>query len=110
MRPSEKPRFVTALQALFAMWQQELTDALSLGYWMGLKDLELSEVEAAIWRAVKECGFLPKVKDIREKAGRGPGTPPYYKRWEDPVRRLSPGPKTVGELLPEAMKWPGKGE
>lgn len=78
---------VGLVQALAAVFRVDPTEALLTGYWLGLSDLPLPVVSAGVQRALRECQFMPSVAELRKLAGHGKReiTPPYLKRWRDPL-------------------------
>jgi hypothetical protein len=69
MLESDRAAFVVAIEALAATLRQETSQALFTGYWLGLKDLPLANVQAAVARALRQCKFMPSVSELRELAG-----------------------------------------
>lgn len=69
MTPDEKPAFVQIVAAVAATFRQEASEALLLGYWLGLEDLPLAKLKRGAVRAMRECRFLPSVAELRGLAG-----------------------------------------
>lgn len=57
------------VMALAATFRVEPSGPLKLGYWLGLRDLELSKIQAAVARAMISCRFMPTPREIRDLAG-----------------------------------------
>ncbi len=69
MGPTERAAFSELIEALAATFQREVSEAMLLGYWLGLHDLALSAVQDAVGRAVHERKFMPVPAELRELAG-----------------------------------------
>jgi hypothetical protein len=69
MVEADKKEFAIAVGALFASFGQDSTQALMQGYWLGLNDLELHQVQIAVASALKRCKFLPRPAELRELLG-----------------------------------------
>jgi hypothetical protein len=69
MTEHDREHFALLMDSLAAAYGAEATTGLKLGYWMGLKDLPLADVEASIGRALNERKFMPKPVELRELAG-----------------------------------------
>ncbi|KKN29886.1 hypothetical protein LCGC14_0839640 [marine sediment metagenome] len=69
MHENEEPDFTEVIAALAATFRQEATQAVYLGYWMGLRDLALEDVKRAAIRAMRTSKFMPAVAELRELAG-----------------------------------------
>lgn len=69
MKKSDLEEFAWLVEALAAAFGREADEALVTGYWLGLKDLELADVEAAITRAMRECEHMPRPVELRRGAG-----------------------------------------
>ena len=52
-----------------ATFNRQMDAASMTGYWIGLQDLELYAVQRACQRAIRECEYMPTVKNIRDFAG-----------------------------------------
>ena len=79
MRSSDDDaKFGTVMRALAAVFRQEVTPAMLEGYWMGVGDLTVDELERGARRAIRECRFMPVPAEIRELAGRGKDRRPYH--------------------------------
>lgn len=61
-----RKEFQTCVEAMFVSLGGEFTDAALLGYWIALNDCELSQVQAACYRAMRESKFVPKPAELRE--------------------------------------------
>lgn len=69
MEKHDAEKFGELITALAAAFGREADDAMQLGYWLGLKDLELADVEAAVVRAIGECEYMPKPVELRRGSG-----------------------------------------
>ena len=69
VKSADRERFTELLAALASSFGREADVALAQGYWIGLADLELHEVETACARALRESEFFPKPVELRRMAG-----------------------------------------
>lgn len=69
MNEKDKERFSVLVHALSATCNRECDEALLMGYWIGLSDLEWSAFETACKRAIRECKFMPSPAELRQMAG-----------------------------------------
>ncbi|MGV3485386.1 MAG: hypothetical protein ACO1RT_13290, partial [Planctomycetaceae bacterium] len=83
MDDSDKPKFSTAITAMLVTFGQEATAARLLGYWMGLKDLTLSQVEDATARAMATSPRLPVPADLRTLMAGGSTNDRAIAAWMD---------------------------
>lgn len=67
MDDRQKQPFADCIKALFKTFGVEADKPTLLGYWMGLKDMELEHVQAAVMICIRECVHLPKPIEIRQK-------------------------------------------
>lgn len=67
MDDTQKQPFADCIKALFKTFGVEADRATLLGYWMGLQDMELEHVQAAVMLCIRECSHLPRPVEIREK-------------------------------------------
>ena len=84
-----KRQFATAISALLETMGQEATEARLNGYWLGLGDLELSQVEAAVAVAIRTNKRLASPAEIRELATVGNIEARSISAWGD-VQRAFP--------------------
>ena len=82
MHQNEEPAFTQVIAALAATFRQEATQAVYLGYWMGLRDLTLEDVKRAAVRAMRTSKFMPAVAELRELAGEMLPDHRAVKAWE----------------------------
>jgi hypothetical protein len=68
MLANERTRFTLLIQAMASTFRAEVTPALLEGYWIGLDDLKLDDVRAAVRSGMRDCEFLPTVAKLRELA------------------------------------------
>ena len=71
MGPKDRKGFRELIEALAAAFNAEVSEALFTGYWMGLQDLQLSDLRRAGADAIRDCQFMPKPAELRELAGAG---------------------------------------
>jgi len=72
MKEQDSERFTRSISALAASKGKEPSEAMLLGFWIGLEDLEISAVERAVSRALRESRFFPTPAELRELAGHVP--------------------------------------
>jgi hypothetical protein len=71
MENQDRKAFADCIQALAAAFRTETSPALFESYWMGLDDLPLNAVLAAVKQAARKCRFMPVPAELRELAGAG---------------------------------------
>lgn len=69
MTNEDREQFSLLIEAMASAFSADASAGLVLGYWMGLKDLDLPAIEHAIDRALRECKFMPKPVELRALAG-----------------------------------------
>jgi len=69
MNASDLPSFEVCVRALFAAFGQECTEASLNGYWLGLSDLEIEQVQKAVAIAIRSTKFVAKPFELRELMG-----------------------------------------
>jgi hypothetical protein len=62
-------RFAPMLAQLAAVFRVEVSEPLTMGYWAGLRDLELEDIERAMERALATRKHMPRPSELRELAG-----------------------------------------
>lgn len=68
MRPNDEREFAKTVTALAATFRQESSAALIQGYWMGLSDLTLADIQSAAAKAIQTSKFMPTPRELRELA------------------------------------------
>jgi hypothetical protein len=86
---SDAERCVGILTALVATFGKEIDEAMLLGYKLGLSDMPPKELEKAVSRAIRECKFLPTVRELRELAGEMPVESRAVIAWGEVRRAIS---------------------
>lgn len=84
--PEDRAAFGEAIGALTAAFQKEPTKPLLLGYWLGLRDLDLSTVQKAVALGIRDSKFMPPPAALREFAGDEPVGVRCVRAW-DAVKR-----------------------
>jgi hypothetical protein len=69
MTNEDRPEFAEVITALFVTFNREADKPALAAYWMALDDLELSDVQQAVRRAMRECKFCPTAAELRELGG-----------------------------------------
>lgn len=64
-----RERFFCCIGAVLCAFDREATDATLQGYWWGLDDLSIEDVERSCRRALGECRRMPVPAELRELAG-----------------------------------------
>jgi hypothetical protein len=89
MDDSDKSRFGTAIGAMLVTFGQEASTPRLLGYWMGLRDLPLAQVEAAVAKAMATAHKLPVPAELRDMAAGGDSQSRAIAAWSDVQRAVS---------------------
>ena len=93
MTKDHKAEFATTIGALCEAFNQECTRGKLLAFWMGLRDLEIGEVQEGVYRAIRECeSFLPTPATIRKLAGVEAPEEAAIRAWMDVLRAVPLGP------------------
>lgn len=68
-KPTE--RFCQVIQLLAAGLapSRAVDEPMFLAYWIGLRDLDQSDIETAAARAIRECEHMPRPSELRRMAG-----------------------------------------
>lgn len=69
MKNSDRRKFATLIEALAAAFRVEPTEALFEGYWLGLRSLDIEDVEAAVVRAIESGRHMPRPAELRASSG-----------------------------------------
>lgn len=69
MNKSDRQRFVALMSALSASFSREADEPLLEGYWMGLSDIGIDDVERAVQKSIRSCKHFPRPAELRELAG-----------------------------------------
>ena len=91
MLESEKARFGIIIGAVFESFGQESTPPRLMGYWLGLKDLELAAFENAAGRALREMTRLPAPAELRKLAGEMTSADRALAAWNDVLNAVPVG-------------------
>lgn len=83
MDDSDKERFATAIGAMLVTFGQEASTPRLLGYWLGLKDLTLEQVEAAVGKAMQTSTHVPVPAELRSLASGGNASERAVAAWSD---------------------------
>jgi hypothetical protein len=83
MNDSDRKRFAQTITALTITFGLELNDARLLGYWMGLKDLTIDQVENAIGKAIQTSTRMPVPAELRSYAMGGTANERAMSAWND---------------------------
>lgn len=67
MTPQE--HFAKLIQQLAEAWRRDITTMTISAYYIGLKDVPIDDLEAAIVTAIKMCKFMPSVSELRSMTG-----------------------------------------
>jgi hypothetical protein len=89
MDDSDKPKFSVAITAMLVTFGREATAPQITGYWLGLRDLPLLAVEAAVAKALQTATRLPVPAELRELASGGSSSDRAIAAWSDVQRACS---------------------
>ena len=69
MDERDRGSFESLVLALAATFRVEATASLKVGYWLGLRDLSLSQLQTAVGKAMATCRYMPTPRELRDLAG-----------------------------------------
>jgi len=93
MDKNDVPRFQICIRAMFASFRSECIDATLHGYWIGLSDLTIEQVESAVAHSIRVAKFLPRPAELREYLGvNASEEDTAIDAWSDVLRALRLGP------------------
>lgn len=69
MDQSDLGRYQVCIRAMFASFSSECTEATLQGYWLGLSDLSIEQVETAVAYSIRASRFVPRPAELREYLG-----------------------------------------
>jgi hypothetical protein len=99
MTESEKPKFFRVMLALAETWKEPMSDLRLEGYWMGLCDLTIADLEAAALKAIRGCTYFPRPAELREMVHGNPerNVELAWMTWKNAARRFGGGASIVIE-------------
>jgi hypothetical protein len=114
MEPEDKPEFAVAIGAMCAAFGTDASKALILGYWMGLSDLSITDIQQAVARSMRESQHLPKPVELRRLAGEKTPEAAAMAAWGDVQRAIPLGPykhvdfsdKLINATIRNLGGWP----
>jgi hypothetical protein len=90
---SQQQILIQSLKALFGAFAAEPTDDVLRGYVLGVGDLEPEKLQAAVFKAIRECEHLPRPVELRKFAGEHSTEDGLaIAAWGDVQRAVSLGP------------------
>lgn len=69
MEKHDAEEFADLISALAAAFGREADQAMQMGYWLGLQDLDLADVRTAIARSIQRDKHMPRPSELREGSG-----------------------------------------
>lgn len=69
MIQEDRHKFVSLIEILAESFGREPSEAMVTGFWIGLQDMPLSDVNAGVRSALKSCETMPRPAHIRRLAG-----------------------------------------
>ncbi|MCR9294841.1 MAG: hypothetical protein NXI32_19140 [bacterium] len=66
MDDQQKPEFVNCIGGMYECYGREASRMTFCGYWMALRDLDLTQVQNAIMEALRSCTTVPTAAELRE--------------------------------------------
>ena len=91
MDDSEKVPFGLTIGAMLEAFGQESTKPRLLGYWLGLRDLSLSQVQEGVAEAIRSSTRLPLPADLRTLATGGDSESHAIVAWADVLKAMPHG-------------------
>lgn len=115
MDDSHRAAFSVSIGAMLETFGQQSTTPLLLGYWIGLNDLTIEQVQLGVSNAIRSCRFVPKPIEIRDLAVGATDLESLAMRaWDDALSAISKGPyrhidfedKTINAVVRSLGGWP----
>jgi Domain of unknown function (DUF6475) len=114
MDDNAKPQFIIAIGAMFETFGVQSTQPILYGYWLGLNDLSLEQVQLAVASAIRTCNHVPKPAELRELAGCNNSETMSLSAWDDVLNAVSYGPyrhvdfedKAINAVVRSMGGWP----
>ena len=115
MIDSDKRHFADMIGGLAETFGRKLSKAGLLAYWIGLKDLDVSEVDQACGAALQACKFMPTVAELRELCGQDSVESRAIKAWSSvssaagdvgSYRAISFQDATINAVVRNMGGWP----
>lgn len=99
MTEADKPRFFRTIIALAETWKEPMSDLRLEGYWMGLSDLKIADIETAAAKAIRGSTYFPRPAELRSIIfGNDAHTAEIaWMAWKNAARRLGAGASVVVE-------------
>ena len=73
MKPEKANKFANAFGTLASYFEKEISQQLTNLYWENLKQYPIEDIESAFSKAIATLRFFPKIIEIHELMGCGPG-------------------------------------
>lgn len=67
MDKADAPRFAGLMALLAVTFQVELSGPMIAAYEIALADLPIDEIEAGVHACLRQCRFMPRPADIRQR-------------------------------------------
>jgi len=114
MEPNDKSEFAIAIGAMCAAFGTDASKPLILGYWLGLSDLSLIDIQQAVARSMRECTHMPRPVELRRLAGEKTPEAASMAAWGDVLRAIPLGPykhvdfsdKLINATIRNLGGWP----
>lgn len=91
MTDGDKQRFSVAITAVLETFGQEATKPMLMGYWLGLRDCEIDELELAVAKAIQDCSKRPMPAELREIIRGGSSEGRAVMAWADVQKAIPLG-------------------
>jgi len=88
LTPQQATRLTRAIAAMCETFCRPATEATFYGYKIGLSDLPIEKIEAAVCEAIRTKKFFPTVAELRELCGVYPPDPAvsaFQREWEKAI-------------------------
>lgn len=93
MDQSDLGRYQVCIRAMFASFASECTEATLQGYWLGLSDLSIEQVETAVAHSIRASKFVSRPAELREYLGLNVSEDDTaVAAWGDVLRAIRLGP------------------
>lgn len=92
MDDSHRAEFAVVVSAMLETFGQEATKPRLLGYWLGMRDLDLYQVEQAVTKAMRTATRLPSPAELREFVAGGSTQDRAVAAWGDVLQAVPHGP------------------